>query len=68
MLPFESRVAEADALLASHFAHRARFASPKSMAPMPVMGVPGWHPGTDRESFYDDARHFRPRREARRPG
>jgi hypothetical protein len=59
MLPFEARVAEADALLASHFAHRARFASPKAMAPMPVMGVPGWHPGTADESFYDDRTHFR---------
>jgi hypothetical protein len=59
MLPMEGRVAQADALLAAHFSHRARFASPKAMAPMPVMGVPGWHPDTDREDFYDDREHFR---------
>ncbi len=59
MLPMESRVAEADALVAAHFAHRARFASPKAMAPLPVLGVPGWHPGTADESFYDDRAHFR---------
>jgi hypothetical protein len=29
------------------------------MAPMPVLGVPGWHPDTQREAFYDDASHFR---------
>jgi hypothetical protein len=29
------------------------------MAPMPVLGVPGWYPGTARESFYDDDDHFR---------
>ena len=45
--------------LAAHFADRARFPSPQAMAPMPVLGVPGWHPDTGRESFYDDAAHFR---------
>jgi hypothetical protein len=62
MLPLESQVAQADALLASHFADRARFRSPKMMAPMPVLGVPGWHPDTDRETFYDDPGHFRGKR------
>jgi len=59
MLPGEAQVAEADALLASHFARRSRFHSPKAMAPVPVLGIPGWHPGTDSEAFYDDADHFR---------
>ena len=50
--------------LADHWADRARFPSPKAMAPMPVLGVPGWHPDTARESFYDDTAHFRSRRRA----
>ena len=58
-LPAAAQVAAADARLAAHFADRARFPSAKSMAPMPVLGVPGWHPDTSRESFYDDAKHFR---------
>jgi hypothetical protein len=62
MLPIESQVAQADALLAAHFDIRARFQSPKMMAPMPVLGVPGWHPDTDRETFYDDPKHFRGKR------
>ncbi len=53
------QVALADALVAAHFADRANYPSPKSMAPMPVLGIPGWHPGTSSESFYDDAHHFR---------
>lgn len=61
MLPPEAQVAEADALLAAHFAARPRFASPRLMAPMPVLGIPGWHPATDREAWYDDPDHFRPR-------
>ncbi len=59
LLPEEAQVAEADALVAAHFADRARFPSPRAMAPLPVLGVPGWHPDTGRESFYDDAAHFR---------
>src|SRR5450631_799892 len=55
----EADVAPVDALVAAHFADRARFPSPRSMAPMPVLGIPGWHPGTALESFYDDAQHFR---------
>ena len=50
---------DADRQLAAHFADRSRFRSPKAMAPMPVLGVPGWHPGNSSEAFYDDAKHFR---------
>jgi len=59
MLPIDVQVNQADALLAAHFAHRARYQSPKMMAPMPILGVPGWHADTGRESFYDDPIHFR---------
>ena len=58
-LPGEVQVARADHLVAAHFSDRANFPSPKAMAPMPVLGVPGWHPDTALESFYDDAKHFR---------
>ena len=58
-LDAEEQVRRADASLASHFSNRAGFASAKSMAPMPVLGVPGWHPSTSGESFYDDPVHFR---------
>lgn len=55
----EARLLRIDELLAAHFADRANFPSPKAMAPMPVLGVPGWHPSTGQESFYDDASYFR---------
>jgi hypothetical protein len=59
-LPASATLASvADEALAAHFANRARFASPKLMAPMPVLGIPGWHESTARESFYDDPHHFR---------
>jgi hypothetical protein len=59
MLSLESQLEEVDKLVASHFASRARFASPKAMAPMPVLGVPGWHFSAQDERFYDDESHFR---------
>jgi hypothetical protein len=58
MLAPESQREEADRLLAAHFGDRKRFASPKAMAPMPVLGVPGWHPRTASEDFYDLASYF----------
>jgi hypothetical protein len=38
------------------------------MAPMPVLGIPGWYPDSAREAFYDDPVHFRgPRAHTPRP-
>ena len=55
----DAQVPRVDELLERHFASRARFASPKSMAPMPVLGVPGWHFAVQDEAFYSDRDHFR---------
>jgi hypothetical protein len=38
-------------------------ASPRSLAPLPVFGFPGWLPQD--EAFYEDARYFRPLRPRR---
>jgi len=35
-------------------------ASPRILAPLPIFGFPGWHPGAARAEFYDDTRYFRP--------
>ena len=58
-VPFAADANAADRLVAAHFSDRANFPRPKAMAPMPVLGVPGWHPDTGRETFYDDPSHFR---------
>lgn len=48
-----------DALLAQ----RAEAAlMPRALHPLPVMGIPGWHPENVAPSFYQDAAVFRPRR------
>jgi hypothetical protein len=38
-------------------------ASPRELAPLPVLGIPGWWPANDAPAFYDDARYFRPGRQ-----
>lgn len=58
----EAQLERADDLVARHFADRTRFASPKSMSPMPVLGVPGWHRGPQDEAFYGNRTYFRPKR------
>jgi hypothetical protein len=34
--------------------------TPRTLAPLPVFGFPGWLPESARAEFYDDARYFRP--------
>lgn len=63
-LSADSQREEADRMVAAHFESRMRFASAKALAPLPVLGVPGWHGDTQDEAFYDIASYFRskPRR------
>ncbi len=35
---------------------------PESFYPLPVMGIPGWHPDNEAPVFYQDTSVFRPRR------
>ena len=61
-LSLEAQVAAADELAASHFARGDALASTRGLAPLPILGVPGWAPGNESESFYEDAAVFRPGR------
>lgn len=38
---------------------------PQELRPLPLSGIPGWHPDTVRESFYREAPCFRPLRSGR---
>lgn len=58
--PAINSIADLDAWVAGDLC-AARLAG-KPFAPLPVLGVPGWCPGNEDFSFYDDAMVFRPRR------
>ncbi len=57
-----------DARVATHLGDRERFASPRALPPLPVLGIPGWYGRNEDEAFYDDTRHFRPRPQRDAPG
>jgi hypothetical protein len=56
---------EADAWLAHQF--RAERLAAKPFAPLPLLGIPGWWPGNENFSFYDDSEVFRGRRARSQP-
>lgn len=52
----------ADALLSRFLAAPQHLESTDQLAPLPVMGVPGWCSANAEAAYYDDVRQFRPGR------
>lgn len=50
-----------DLRLATHLDDAGRFSATRELAPLPILGVPGWCDGNAGEQFYDDVQYFRPR-------
>ena len=61
-LPVAAQVAAVDTLLAADFAH-GRFARPRDLQPLPLLGIPGVTPDSELASYYDDRWQFRPGRQ-----
>jgi hypothetical protein len=57
--PAPAQVEEADRLAAQWFARDEALVSTRTLAPLPVLGVPGWAEN-DSAGFYDDPAVFRP--------
>jgi hypothetical protein len=60
--PLPEQVAEVDARAASWISDPGRLKGTRELAVVPILGVPGWHPDNDNETFYDNAGYFRPAR------
>jgi len=60
--PLEAQLATIDAAAALYLSESQALESTRSLSPLPVLGVPGWDPANEQESFYDDASVFRPGR------
>jgi hypothetical protein len=58
-----AQIERVDRLTADVVAHCDRLASPRDLAPVPVLGIPGWSPQSEHESFYEDRQYFRPGRQ-----
>jgi hypothetical protein len=62
------QLAAFDSRVAAHISAPETFAATRELAVVPVLGVPGWCGGNERESFYDDTGYFRAGRTAAREG
>jgi hypothetical protein len=67
-VPSEALNAALDERAAEHFAAPDALVSTRSLAPLPILGIPGWSPENDDPAYYDDVGQFRPgrRREEKR--
>jgi hypothetical protein len=61
-LPMAERVAMLDRAVAETVRDGARLSRPADLAPVPVLGFPGFTPENETESYYDDRAYFRPGR------
>jgi len=58
--PLAEQLSTLDARLASRIGHE--FATTRELAPVPLLGVPGWCDENRDERYYDDTSYFRPAR------
>jgi hypothetical protein len=65
--PLSAALEEIDARVTELVRSGPAFEAPRTLSPLPVLGVPGWFAASACETFYDDAAYFRPARSAR-PG
>lgn len=56
-------LAEADRLTGLYALNPACMVGPPELAPLPVLGVPGWWPDNETQAFYDNSDYFRPGRD-----
>lgn len=61
-LDADRQAQQMDATLAAAWAREDKFLSPRELAPLPLLGIPGVSAENERESYYLDTRQFRPLR------
>jgi hypothetical protein len=61
----EGQMPSLDSLLADHFSAAVRLSS-QDLAPVPLLGVPGWWGANESPAFYDNTDYFRPTRKKKK--
>jgi hypothetical protein len=59
LMLIESQLERVDVLLAQRLRDAREFESPQALAPLPLLGVPGWWPANEESDFYDNTQYFR---------
>ena len=57
--PYAQQLEDVDRLTAQLISSREALSAPEALAPVPVLGVPGWSAQSAHESFYEDHTYFR---------
>lgn len=55
-----AQTAQLDAMLEQSLLDEGAWKTTRELAPVPVLGVPGWCPGNERAEYYDNTDYFRP--------
>lgn len=63
--PIERQLEFVDVRASEYFGDPRSLTSTRTLSPLPILGIPGWHPANEREECYDDETQFRPGRGAR---
>lgn len=58
--PCSAQIVELDLRLATRLGDVSQFSAPRDLAPIPILGVPGWCENNALEQFYDNTDYFRP--------
>lgn len=61
-LPSTAQLERLDAMLEQRLLDTGTLNATRELAPLPVLGVPGWCADNEREQYYDDTGYFRPGR------
>lgn len=63
--PLATQLKKMDAMLEQHLLDAGAWTSTRELAPVPLLGVPGWCAGNEHELYYDNPDYFRPGRSGR---
>ena len=56
--PINAQIGELDRMAARHLLDSRRLQSTRDLAPLPILGVPGWCVENENASYYDDTDYF----------
>ncbi len=63
--PLADQLMQVDQMLAQRITDTSQFLSPLDLAPVPILGFPGFTADNERAEYYEDERYFRPGRSLR---
>jgi hypothetical protein len=66
--PPKEQLKHLDSQLADYLSAPGHCRNTRDLAPVPLLGVPGWTTDNDREAYYDNTAYFRPGRRAHKSG